>query len=118
MRRDIGGGERRGEEGRNEGSGGSMPGVNLKNLVSKEYYGHRKKVSLSMPLIHPEKDAFLVFLNHVMKIYKNMSNLVVVLIFFNPYQFLVTNINIIVVLLLGALCSLELPRHRACFRLY
>uniref|UniRef100_A0A0E0GPE3 Uncharacterized protein n=2 Tax=Oryza TaxID=4527 RepID=A0A0E0GPE3_ORYNI len=43
---DIGGGERRGEEGRNEGSGGSMPGVNLKNLVSKEYYGHRKKVHL------------------------------------------------------------------------
>ncbi|EEC75543.1 hypothetical protein OsI_12172 [Oryza sativa Indica Group] len=23
-----------------------MPGVNLKNLVSKEYYGHRKKVHL------------------------------------------------------------------------
>lgn len=39
------------EEDRRRGGGGgsSTPGMNLKNLVSREYFGHKKKVTFSIP---------------------------------------------------------------------
>lgn len=37
--------ERKGSGGAAAAGGGSTPGANLKDLVSREYYGHKKKVT-------------------------------------------------------------------------